>query len=178
MTGTVLGEALVIEGKHVVHTRGYGSEARGGVSYVDLAIDEGPIYSFEVSNPDILVILSEQALKKSATIVTEKTVVIVDELIADQVEQVIPNKQPVVLPVIKLAEEYGGAIYTNMILLGMLAGITDLVSLVPLKKAIARRMIKYADKNIAAAEKGYNHVKSSQFLGTSVQEESNVPVIT
>lgn len=66
-SGRVLGQAAILEGKNVVQTQAaYGDSQRGGLSVSELIADREEIIFQQVQNPDLIVALSDRAIKKYA----------------------------------------------------------------------------------------------------------------
>jgi 2-oxoglutarate ferredoxin oxidoreductase subunit gamma len=64
LSGILLAEAAMLEGKNVVQTQSYGIASRGGLSLAEVIIDEGEIIYQQVRSPDCVLALSEEAAKK------------------------------------------------------------------------------------------------------------------
>ncbi|MHA2407813.1 MAG: 2-oxoacid:acceptor oxidoreductase family protein [Candidatus Ranarchaeia archaeon] len=61
----ILGEAISLyDWKHAVQTQSYGPESRGTAARADVVVSENRIDYPKVSNPDILVIMSQGAWEK------------------------------------------------------------------------------------------------------------------
>ena len=64
LSGIMLGEAAILEGKVVVQTQSYGIASRGGFSMAEVIIDQEEIVYQQVQEPDIVLTLTEEALEK------------------------------------------------------------------------------------------------------------------
>ncbi len=64
LSGILLAEAAMLEGKNVVQTQSYGIASRGGLSLAEVIIDEDEIIFQQVRTPDCVLALSEEAAKK------------------------------------------------------------------------------------------------------------------
>jgi 2-oxoglutarate ferredoxin oxidoreductase subunit gamma len=137
LAGIILAEAATIyEGQNAVQSQSYGPEARGGASKSEVIISSGEIDHPEVLEPDVVVALSQEAFKKFASTVKPGGLLIVD---SDKVDSS-SAPQAVRLPITKVAfETTGKTITANTVALGVLVGLTAVVSRQALEKAILAR---------------------------------------
>lgn len=153
LAGIILAEAAAIyEGKNVTQTQSYGPEARGGASKAEVVIANGEIDHPEVLEPDILVALSKDACNKFAADLKPGGLMIVDA------EKVAESAAPgaVRVPITRIAHETTGrAITANIVALGVLVGLTGIVSREAVEKAVLARAPKGTEEmNRAALFKG------------------------
>jgi 2-oxoglutarate ferredoxin oxidoreductase subunit gamma len=155
LAGIILAEAAAIyDGKQATQTQSYGPEARGGASRSEVVISDGEIDHPEVLSADVVVALSQEAYKKFAKSVRSGGLLIVDE---DRVQ--CDLSVPVVkIPVLRLAQETTGkAITANTVALGVLVGLTGVVSKLAIEKAVTARAPKGTEEmNRKALEAGFN----------------------
>ncbi|MEW6092514.1 MAG: 2-oxoacid:acceptor oxidoreductase family protein [Chloroflexota bacterium] len=159
LAGIILAEAAAIHSnKNAVQTQSYGPEARGGASKSEVVIAEGEIDHPEVLNADVVVTLSQEAFKKFASSVRPGGLLIVD---AEKVDSS-SAPQAIRIPVTKLAFKTTGRVITaNTVALGVLVGLTGVVSREAIEKAVTARAprgteemnLKALDAGFAAAEK-------------------------
>ena len=154
LAGIILAEAAAIyDGKQVAQTQSYGPEARGGASRSEVVISDGEIDHPEVLEPDVVVALSQEAYNKFAKSVSANCVLIVDE----ERVQCEPGTKAVKVPVMRLAREATGrGITANIVALGILTGLTKVVSREAIEKAVAARAPKGTlEMNHKALEAGF-----------------------
>ena len=154
LAGIMLAEAAAIyDGKQVTQTQSYGPEARGGASRAEVVISEGEIDHPEVLIPNVVVVLSQEAYNKFAKDLPADCVLVVDE---DRV-QCEPGVNVVRVPVMQLAREATGrGITANIVALGILVGLTEVVSREAIEKAVAARAPKGTlEMNQKALEAGF-----------------------
>lgn len=155
LAGIILGEAVAIfDGKYAVQSQSYGPEARGGASRSEIVISSDEIDILEVKEPDLLLALSQEAFCKYCVDLKKDGVVIVDP---EHVKEWISERTSYQVPITQMARErVGHEIVSNMIALGVIAGLTDLVSLASLKESCQRRVPpETAKTNVKALEIGY-----------------------
>jgi 2-oxoglutarate ferredoxin oxidoreductase subunit gamma len=154
LAGMILAEAATIyEGYNAVQSQSYGPEARGGASKSEVIISKGEIDHPEVLEPDIVVALSQEAFRKFAPSLKPSGLLIVD---ADKVDSS-SAPQAVRLPITKMAFETTGRIITaNTVALGVLVGLTGIISPAALEKAIIARAPRGTEEmNRKALEAGF-----------------------
>jgi 2-oxoglutarate ferredoxin oxidoreductase subunit gamma len=154
LAGIILAEAASIyDGKQATQTQSYGPEARGGASRSEVVISDVEIDHPEVLSADVVVALSQEAYKKFAKSVRPGGLLIVDE---ERVE-CDPAIQAVKIPVLRLAQETTGrAITANTVALGVLVGLTSVVSKQAIEKAVTARAPKGTEEmNRKALEAGF-----------------------
>ena len=161
LAGIILAEAAAIyDRKMAVQTQSYGPEARGGASKSEIVIADGEIDHPEVLSADMVVTLSQEAYDKYATSVRPGGLLIVDDEKVDQVREA----QAVRVPISRLAfETTGKAITANTVALGVLVGLTGVVSRAAIEKAVAARAPRGTEEmNRKALEAGFEAAARSR----------------
>ena len=140
LAGIVLAEAAAIyDGKNAIQTQSYGPEARGGASKAEVIISEGEIDYPKVISADALVVMSQEACDKYAAALKKSGLLIVDE---EKVGRV-PTTRAVKVPITRLAlEATGKTITANVVALGVLVGLTQIVNREAMEKAVMARAPK------------------------------------
>jgi 2-oxoglutarate ferredoxin oxidoreductase subunit gamma len=154
LAGIILAEAAAVyDDKNAVQTQSYGPEARGGASKAEVIIGEGEIDYPKVISADVLVAMSQEACDKYASALKKNGLLIVDQ---EKVGRV-PTTRAIKAPITRLAvETTGKAITANVVALGVLVGLTQIVSREAIEKAVAARAPKgTADMNRAALLAGF-----------------------
>ncbi len=154
LAGIILAEAAAIyDQKNAVQTQSYGPESRGGASKAEVIISLGEIDYPEVIVADVLVALSQEACDKYASNLKKDGLLIVD---ADKVGRV-PVSRALKFPITRMAlETTGKAITANVVALGVLVGLTGVVSRQAIEKAVLARAPKGTEElNLAALRTGF-----------------------
>ena len=154
LAGIILAEAAAIyDGKQATQTQSYGPEARGGASRAEVVISDVEIDHPEVLSADVVLALSQEAYKKFAKTVHAGGLLIVD---TDRVE-VPADFKGVRVPVARIAlETTGKAITANTVALGLLVGLTGVVSRDAIEKAVTARAPKGTEEmNRKALQAGF-----------------------
>lgn len=140
LAGIILAEAAAIyDNKFATQTQSYGPEARGGASKAEVVIASGEIDHPEVISADVLVAMSQEACDKYAGNLKKNGFLIVDQ---DKVGRV-PSNRAIKVPITRLAQERSGKTITaNVVALGVLVGLTGVVSRQAIEQAVAARAPK------------------------------------
>lgn len=154
LAGLTLGRAAALyDNKYAVVAQSFGPEARGGACAAEVVITEEPVDFPRVTNPSVLVIMSQAAFDLYARGRPRPRDLLVDK---DLVE--VPagtGPAPTAIPFTATAEQLGKKIVTNMVMLGALDGKTGLVSPEALRRAVADVVpAKALDLNMRALERG------------------------
>jgi 2-oxoglutarate ferredoxin oxidoreductase subunit gamma len=154
LASVILAEAAgVHEGRYVVQTQSYGPEARGGASRADVIISDEPILYPKSRRLDVLVCLSQPAAEKYFDDLKVRGIAIIDGFYVREC----PREGAYCLPMAETARnELGRELFTNIVMLGVLARITGVVKLDSLEKSVANRVpVKALDQNRKALALGW-----------------------
>jgi 2-oxoglutarate ferredoxin oxidoreductase subunit gamma len=154
LASILLAEASgIYDGKNVVQSQVYGAAARGEMSKADVIISDEEIYFPEVRSPDIVITLSQDAYDEFTNGLKEGSLVILDDFYVRHLKDGIKNFH---YPITKVAIDITGSkISSNIVLLGILSGLTGVVTLDALKNVVNERFKNKGELNIKALEKGY-----------------------
>lgn len=142
LAGVILGEAAAIYDKlYAVQSQSYGPEARGGSSKSEVIIGTQPVSYPKAVNPDLLLALTQESYDKYAKSIRPGGIVIYD---AEAVEPHYSGEWTMIgIPITELArKEIGREMVVNIISLGIIQGVTKIVSVDALKNAIRNRVPK------------------------------------
>ncbi len=156
----ILAEAAVLhEGLVATQSQSYGPEARGGATRSDVIISESEIYFPKVTQPNVLVCLTQEAYNKFYTITRPGGILIVDNHYVTTSKKVdaIQRELPIYERVMK---EIGKPIVLNICMLGAVIGITRLVKPESIMKTLRSRINpEFLDINQKALDIGMAMVK-------------------
>lgn len=163
LAAAVIGKAAAIfEGGYATMTQAFGPEARGGSSSAQVILSTEPILYPYVTQPDILVVMSQEAyarfapqLKPGGILITEQELVNIDRL---------PTGIRVYgVPATRLAEELGRKMVLNIVMVGFFGAVTDLLDRDSLRQAVADSVPpSFRELNLRAFDKGFEY--GSQLL--------------
>ena len=158
LAGQILGQAVSLyeKGKFATFTQSYGPEARGGSCSAEIVVSDESVGYPYVTNPQILVIMSQEAYNKYTPNIDQKTVVIID---TDLVKTSASKKLKVFsIPATALAREMGRVVVANIIMLGFVAAVSRVVSPEALKESILATVPQGTGEfNVKAFTLGYEY---------------------
>lgn len=138
LAGVILAEAAAVyDGLNAVQTQSYGPEARGGGSRSEVVLARGDIDYPKVMAADLLLCMSQEACDKFYVQVKEEGLILVDSTTVSR----IPSHRALAVPISQIAEETTGRrITASIVALGLLSGLTGLVTRQALEKAVGERV--------------------------------------
>jgi len=153
LAGYITGNAAVSDGKNAIQNQSYGSESRGGHCKSDVIVEDGNIYELELDEIDVLVAMSQAAHDKHIGQLDPDGIVIID---SDLVE---PRDGQNGLHAVAFTDiayqAFNRKIMGNMVMLGYLVAVSDVVSDGSMREAITANVPKGTEEmNIKAYEKG------------------------
>lgn len=153
LAGILLAEAAIRDGKNVAQTQSYGAEARGGASRSEVVISNQEISYPKVIEADIMLCLSQEASDRYSGRLRKDGLLIID---ADYVTRA-PTTRAVCVPMASVARDViGKEIVANVVGLGVLVGLTHIVSREALEEAIRARVPKGTEEiNLKALAAGF-----------------------
>ncbi len=161
LAGNIIGKAAALyDNLNAVFTQSYGPEARGGSCCADVVISSGTIHYPRVTTPHILVLMSEDAKNTYLGSITGSCRILIDEDLVNL--QDLPEGSDLYkIPSTRIAEKLGRKIVANIVMLGFIASVTDLISYDSMKKAILASIPKGTEElNLEAFEQGYQYGKT------------------
>lgn len=153
LAGIILAEAATRDGSNVVQTQSYGPEARGGASCSEVVISGEAIDYPKVLKPNITVCLSQEACDRFARQTVRGGLLVID---TDKIGRA-PTVRAVGLPLEALARESAGReVAANIVALGIMGGLTGIVTRQSLESAVRARAPKgTVEGNLRALGAGY-----------------------
>ena len=158
LSAIILGKAASIyQGAYATMTQNFGPEARGGACSAQLLLSDEPILYPYVTQPDIMIVMSQEAytrfvpeLKVGGTLIVEQDLVHSTDL---------PRQTKVYsCPATRLAEELGKKMVLNSVMVGFFAAVTRLLDPDAVRKAVADSVpANFRDLNLKAFEKGFEY---------------------
>ena len=151
----IFAEAAIVEGKNAVQSQSYGPEARGGASKAEVIIADKAIYHPKVLHPDYVLAMTQKAADKYYHDLAADGLLILD---TDLVPEVPDFPHIVRIPITKLAiEQVGKPLYANIVALGAIVRLTQLVKLATVRKCVADRVPPATvEQNMHALQTGWD----------------------
>ncbi len=167
LSATIIGKAAAIfQGAYATMTQSFGPEARGGSSSAQVILSEEPILYPYVTQPDILVVMSQEAftrftpeLKPGGMLLVERDLV--------RVSDVPTGTRVYSVPATRLAEKLGRKMVLNVVMVGFFTAVTGLLDPDAVRRAVAGSVPPASQQlNLTAFENGFSH-------GISLLDELN-----
>ena len=126
LAGTILANSFMLAGKNVTWYPCYGAEMRGGTVNCEIVVSDSEVSSVHKQDADYALVLNQQSfdkfvqrLKSGGTIIANSTLVAETKPRADI--------KYVFAPMTSLANDLGSGKVTNMVALGALSSVVDVV---------------------------------------------------
>ncbi len=161
LAGHILGKAgALFERKNAVFTQIYGPEARGGSCSADVVISEEAIYYPKVEQPNVLVVMSQGAMETYGSLISADGILILDEDLVSLDRE--PDVKTVYrVPCTRIAEQMGKKIVANIVMLGALAALGEVVGYDSMRQAVLSSIpAGTEDLNTTAFDKGFQYAQS------------------
>lgn len=166
----IITDAAYAEGKEALYIPNFGVEQRGGVSIAFVQIsDENNIGSPKFTKGDIVIALSDRAVRRTTQYVDENTVFIYDASIEGIQDDLPTNANKVLaIPAIEVSKNELHPRVFNVVIMGAAIGATGVISLEEAKKSIEAKLgykfeqnPKLRELNFKALERGFELVKEA-----------------
>lgn len=160
LSAMVLGKAgSIFQNGFATVTQNFGPEARGGACSAQLILSDSPVLYPYVAQPDILVVMSQEAytrfapeLKDGGTLIVEQDLVRVSGFDKDKQIKVYS------VPATRIAEELGKRMVLNSVMVGFFTALTHLLEAEAVRKAVADSVPpSFRELNLQAFEKGFEY---------------------
>lgn len=142
LAGVILAEAVALfEGINAVQTQSYGPEARGGASKSEVIISKGEIDYPKATRIDLLLCLTQEACEKYSFDLKPDGILVADTRMVTRLPE--GGYKVYHLPIVDTAKEQIGKVFVaNIVALGAISVLLDLVSFESVEKAVLSRVPK------------------------------------
>lgn len=162
--GQSVAYAGMIEGKHVSWLPSYGPEQRGGTANSTVVVSSEPVASPLVTKPTIAIILNNPSFEKYEPTIKPGGILITNSSLVTE-KSTRDDIKILEIDATNIATELGNQRIANMILLGAMIQMTELVSIdsiiESLKKVLDPSKHHLLDVNRKALEKGIEIAEKS-----------------
>ncbi len=179
MCASVIGRAAsIVENGYATMTQNFGPEARGGACSAQLVLSPTPVLYPYVVQPDLMVLMSQEAyvkfagdIKPGGTLIVERDLVRVQELN-------VPDVKVFAIPATRIAEDLGRKMVQNIVMTGFFGAISGLLERESLCKAVEDSVPPaFAELNRKAFNAGYEYgMKHLETGALELGEEDPVSV--
>lgn len=137
--GQLLAYAALEAGRHVTWIPSYGPEMRGGTAHCTVVVGDEPVGSPLVRHPDVVIAMNLPSTDKYEPLVRPDGVLVVN---ASLVERPVQRQdiRTVAVPANDIALEHGDRRLANVVMLGTLLAITDLLPLETVERALEKHL--------------------------------------
>ena len=157
LAAIVLGKACSIhQGQYATMTQNFGPEARGGACSAQLILSDTPVLYPYVTQPDIMVVMSQEAYVKFASELKDGGTLLIER---DLVRVTDETKQLKIysVPATRIAEELGKRMVLNIVMVGFFTAVTQLLAKDSVRKAVADSVpASFRELNLKAFDKGFD----------------------
>lgn len=166
LSAIVLGKAASIhQGEFATMTQNFGPEARGGACSAQLMLSDQPVLYPYVTQPDVLVVMSQEAYTKFAPELKDGGTLLIERDLV-RVSDVPAQTRIYSIPATRLAEELGKRMVLNIVMVGFFAAVTQLLEADAVRKAIADSVpSSFRELNLKAFDKGYEYGQAALAAG-------------
>ena len=157
LSGHILGRACAIEaGQHSTMIQSFGPEARGSACSSTLVVSDSEVLYPYIHRPDIFVVMSSEGYEKYRDELKEDGVLIYE---SDLVKPTFKEGQRAFgVPSTRIAESLGRAIVQNIVMVGFVTGVTELVPREAMREAVEHSVPPGTEElNLAAFDKGLEY---------------------
>ncbi len=158
LAAIVIGKAGSIhEGGFATMTQSFGPEARGGACSAQVITSDQPILYPYVTNPDILVVMSQEAYTKFVPEVKPNGMLIIEQDLV-RVSNVPEGTRIYSCPATRIAEELGKRMVLNVVMVGFFAAVGGVLKPESLRSAVLDSVPPaFKDLNAKAFDAGYKY---------------------
>lgn len=156
LSANILGRAAALhQGGYATMTQSYGPEARGGAASASLIISDEPILYPYLTQPDILVVMSQESYTRFTPELKPGGILIVEEDLV-RLDGLCGQHKVYSIPATRFAEELGKKMVLNVVMVGFLVAISGIVAHDAARKAVADAVpARFRDLNLSAFDNGY-----------------------
>lgn len=159
LAGVILAEAAAIyDDKNATQSQSYGPEARGGASKSEVIISDDDIFYPKATNIDLLLALTQEACLKYVGDLKPDGILVVDKDLVTSIPK--GSFKVYSVPITQIAQEkVGKVIVANIVALGVIVGLSGVVSESAIESAVLARVPRGTeDLNRKALRAGFDSV--------------------
>lgn len=157
LAGRILGQAAALgDKKESSLIQSYGPESRGGACSAQVVISDTAIYYPYITIPDILVCMSQSGYDKYIDQFPEEGTLLIDQDLVHTPRNGGPDYFSI--PSTRMAEELGRKMMANIIMMGFVTAVTNVISMEAAKEAVTVSVPKGTEElNLKAFGKGCDY---------------------
>lgn len=160
--GSTIANTAMLEGKYVTYLPSYGVEVRGGTANCTVVVSDEEIASPVASEPEFVVAMNQPSFVRFQAVIPAGGLICVNSSLVDA-SAARGDIEVVTVPTSELAEELGSVKAANMVMLGALIRVSNIVSfdflLNNMTEILGEGKAKLMKLNKSALQRGYDYVK-------------------
>lgn len=158
LSGYIIGRAASIyDNKHATMIQAFGPEARGSSCSAQIIVSPDAIAYPYITSPGIMIVMSQEAYSKFSPELSPNGILITEE------ELVTPRSlrkdvRHYSIPATRIAEELGKKMVLNIVMMGFMTAVTNLVKPEAMRQAVTASVPKGTEElNLSAFDRGYEY---------------------
>ncbi len=159
LSAMIIGKAVSIyEGGFATLTQSFGPEARGSSCSAQVILSKEPILYPYITQPDILIAMSQDATNRFAPELKEGGILLIEEDLVKIADNVPAGVQVHGVPATRLAEEIGRRLVLNIVMVGFFGAVTKMIDPDALRKGVVDSVPPGTqDLNLRAFDRGFEY---------------------
>lgn len=156
LSGYIIGRAAAIyDSKHATMIQAFGPEARGSACSSQIIVSAEPIAYPYLTSPNVMILMSQEAYTKFSPELAKGGILITEEELV-QPHNLRKDVRHFSIPATRFAEELGRRMVLNIVMMGFMTAVTDIVGCEAMRNAVKVSVPKGTEHlNLSAFDKGY-----------------------
>ncbi len=161
LAGYIVGRACAIHGgKNATMIQSFGPEARGSACSATLVVSDGEILYPYIQRPHVLVVMSNEGYEKHAGELAEDGILVYEQDLVHPDSSRHANARGI--PSTRIAESLGKPIVQNIVMVGFLAGVTELVPPEAMRESVRLSVPRGTEElNLTAFDRGLEYAEGA-----------------
>jgi 2-oxoglutarate ferredoxin oxidoreductase subunit gamma len=158
LSAAIIGKAsCIFQNDYATMTQSFGPEARGGSSSAQVILSDEPVAYPYITQPDILVVMSQEAFTRFSPELKGGGILIVEQDLV-RISGLKSGIKLFSVPATRLAEELGKKMVLNVVMVGFFGAVAGLIDPANLRKAVADSVPPaFQQLNLQAFDKGFEY---------------------
>lgn len=176
LSAVVIGKAgCIFHNGYSTMTQNFGPEARGGACSAQVILSDKPVLYPYVSQPDILVVMSQEAYTLFSPQINPNGILVIEEDLV-RINELPVGVRVYSIPATRIAEELGKKMVLNIVMVGFFAAVSQVLDPDVVRNAVAASVPEaYRELNLKAFDKGFDY-GAKELTQTIVKQDSQVSV--
>lgn len=173
----IIGRACAVNGgMHATMIQSFGPEARGSACSATLAISDRPILFPYIRRPTILVAMSADGYEKYRDELADDGILIYEENLVHP--SIKPGQTAFGIPCTRIAESLGRTIVQNIVMLGFITEVTQIVPREVMREAVRASVPAGTEElNLKALNAGLDYLAKTQAPGSDREQVITVAAV-